>query len=106
MTRIHISQFPIPYKRYITGGMNHAYPKTYAREAAHHLLYMVANSKAMNNLMPGAIIKTDITLAEKMLLGINIGAPILMAGFAAIIILGFARYRRKKKTALSAANQE
>lgn len=69
----------------------------YARQAAHHLLYMAANSKAMNGMMPGAVIRTEMTLAEKIVIGINIGAGVLIALLTLSIVLGFVKYSKRKR---------
>ena len=67
---------------------------TYGREAMHHVLYAVANSKVMCGLMPNFTFITPMTTAEKILVGINIGAVIIIAALAVFIWFGF----RKPKT--------
>ena len=63
----------------------------YAREALHHLLYVMANSKAMNGSMPGSVYKPGFQIASKLQLGINV------VGVAGIGLVGFTAWRNHKK---------
>lgn len=67
---------------------------TYGREAMHHVLYAVANSKVMCGLMPGSTFVTPMTLAEKLVVGIDIGAVVIIAALGYFIYRGF---RKPKK---------
>lgn len=69
----------------------------YGREAMHGILYAVANSKAMNGLMPGSTFTTPKTMAEKILIGINV------VGVVLILVLGWFIYRGFRKWKRSAA---
>lgn len=61
----------------------------YGREAMHNVLYTLANSKAMNGLMPGSKFVTPMTMAEKILIGIDIAAVIIILLLAYFIFRGF-----------------
>ncbi len=66
----------------------------YAREAMHHVLYTVANSKAMNGAASGSVFKNGMRLTQKLTLGVNIISSAL------IILMIFFTVKRfmKKKT--------
>ncbi len=66
----------------------------YGREAMHHVLYAVANSKVMCGLMPGSTFVTPMTLAEKLVVGIDVGAVAIIAALGYFIYRGF---RKPKK---------
>jgi len=51
----------------------------YAREAMHHVLYTVANSKSMNGAMHGSVFKNSMRLTQKVTLGVNIIGTMLIA---------------------------
>jgi len=61
----------------------------YAREAMHHVLYTVANSKAMNSAMPGSVFKDGLRLTEKVRLGVNVLSPVLVALMAFFTVKRF-----------------
>ena len=44
----------------------------YAREALHHLLYLTANSHAMNGAMHGSVLKFGLTMVNKVQIAINV----------------------------------
>ena len=76
----------------------------YARQAMHNILYTVANSKVMNGLMPGSEFVTPMTMAEKILTGINIASVVIILALAYFIFRGFKP--TKKKAAKLAAKAE
>lgn len=63
----------------------------FARQAAHNVLFMTANSKAMNGAMPGSILKTHMTKIKKIIWAYNIIAIILIA------LMAWFTYRRFTK---------
>lgn len=69
----------------------------YAREALHHILYAVANSKAMNGLMPGVEYVAPMTLATKIQIAITIVTVVLILALAAVIFLGWRKYLKQVK---------
>ena len=69
---------------------------TYGREAMHHVLYTVANSKVMSGLMPGSTFVTPMTLAEKLVVGIDVGAVIIIAALGYFIYRGFRKSKKQK----------
>ena len=71
----------------------------YAREALHGILYAVANSKVMNGLMPGSEIVTPLTIAEKVLISINVVSAVLVALLAAVIFFGWRKYIKQARAA-------
>lgn len=66
----------------------------YAREAAHHALYTIANSKAMNGAMPGSVFVEKKMLVEKLIIGINIVCPLLIL---MMVLFTIKRFRKTKK---------
>ena len=65
----------------------------YAREAAHHLLYTTANSRAMNGAVPGSVYKPGMQPLDK----IRLAASILGGGgIAAIGITGWLNHKKRK----------
>ena len=76
----------------------------YGRQAMHNVLYTVANSKVMNGLMPGSEFVTPMTMAEKILVGIDIAAVVIILALAYFIFRGFKP--TKKKAAKLAAKAE
>ena len=69
---------------------------TYGREAMHHVLYAVANSKVMSGLMPGSTFVTPMTLAEKLVVGIDIGAVVIIAALGYFIYRGFRKPKKRE----------
>ncbi len=67
----------------------------YGRQAMHNILYTVANSKVMNGLMPGSEFVTPMTMAEKILVGIDIAAVVIILALAYFIFRGFKPTRKK-----------
>ena len=65
----------------------------------HHVLYAVANSKVMCGLMPNFTFITPITTTEKILVGINIGAVVIIAALAVFIWFGFRKPKTKSEKA-------
>ena len=63
----------------------------YAREALHHLLYTVANSKAMEGSVPGSVYRPGVQVATKVQVGINI------VGVAGIALVAWTGWRNHKK---------
>ena len=76
----------------------------YGREAMHGILYTVANSKVTNGLMPGSRFVNPITLAEKIVIAINVVCVVLILALAYFIFRGFKP--TKKKAAKLAAKAE
>ena len=66
----------------------------YAREALHHILYTVVNSKIMNGYMPGTRSVTPMTLAEKLLIAVNVFAAVLILALGWFIWRGFRKYKK------------
>ena len=66
----------------------------YGREAIHHVLYTVANSKVMSGLMPGFTFTTAMTIAEKIVIGVNICSVVIIVALCYFIYRGF---RKPKK---------
>lgn len=69
---------------------------TYGREAMHHVLYAVANSKVMCGLMPSFTFVTPMTLAEKLVIGIDVGAVVIIAALGYFIYRGVRKPKRQK----------
>lgn len=68
----------------------------YGREAAHHVLYTIANSKVMSGLMPGSTFVTPMTLAEKIVVGVDIGAVVIIAALGYFIYRGFRKSKKQE----------
>jgi Beta-glucosidase-related glycosidases len=65
----------------------------YGRQAMHHYLYTIANSKAMNGAMPGSVYKQGIQMSQIILAAINV------ISIALILLMAFLTVRRfRKKT--------
>lgn len=64
----------------------------YAREAMHHLLYTIANSKAMCGSMPGSIYVPGVQFAMKVRIGINV---VGVAGIALIVWTGWRNHKKR-----------
>ncbi|MDF2804443.1 MAG: Beta-glucosidase-related glycosidase, partial [Anaerocolumna sp.] len=62
----------------------------YGRAAMHRMLYTIANSKAMNGVMPGSKFINAITLVDKVILSVNIISPILIL---LMVVLTIRRFR-------------
>lgn len=69
----------------------------YAREAAHHALYTVANSKAMNGAMPGSLFIEKKMFVEKFILGVNIVCPLLILILVYFTIKRFRKHTKKEE---------
>ena len=66
----------------------------YAREAAHHLLYTTANSRAMNGAVPGSVYKPGMQPLTK----IRIAASVIGAGgIGACLFTGWRNHLKRKK---------
>ena len=66
----------------------------YAREAAHHLLYTTANSRAMNGALPGSVYKPGMQPLAK----IRIAASVIGAGgIGACLFTGWRNHLKRKK---------
>ena len=63
----------------------------YAREAMHHLLYLTANGKGMNDSMPGSVLRFGMPLLTKVQIGINV------VGVAGLGLIGFTAWRNHVK---------
>lgn len=63
----------------------------YGREAMHHMLYTIANSKAMNGAMPGSEFKEGIQISQKVRIAVNVIGSVL------ILLMAFLTYRRFRK---------
>ena len=70
----------------------------YARAAMHRVLYTVANSKAMNGMMPGSIIKDGTRLTTIMLTVLNV----LCIGLIVLMVFLTVRRWMKKKPSVEA----
>ena len=73
---------------------NDAADYAYGREAMHHVLYAVANSKLMSGLMPGSEFVTPMTIAEKIVIAVNVVGAILILALACVIWFGFRKYKK------------
>lgn len=51
----------------------------YAREAIHHLLYVTANSKAMEGAMPGSVYVPGLQEVDKVRIGVTAGGAVVIA---------------------------
>ena len=51
----------------------------YAREAIHHLLYVTANSKAMEGAMPGSVYVPGLQAVDKVRIGVTAGGDVVIA---------------------------
>jgi len=69
---------------------------TYGREAMHHMLYTVANSKLMCGLMPSSTFTAAMTIAEKIIIGINICSAVIVAILGYFIYRGFRKSKQQK----------
>lgn len=65
----------------------------YAREAIHHLLYVTANSKAMEGAMPGSAYAPGLQAVDKVRIGVTAG------GAAVIALVFWTGWRNHKKRA-------
>ena len=65
----------------------------YAREAIHHLLYVTANSKAMEGAMPGSAYAPGLRAVDKVRIGVTAG------GAAVIALVFWTGWRNHKKRA-------
>lgn len=63
----------------------------YAREAIHHLLYVTANSKAMEGAMPGSAYAPGLQAVDKVRIGVTAG------GAAVIALVFWTGWRNHKK---------
>lgn len=70
----------------------------YAREAMHHMLYTIANSKVMNGAMPGSKFVKEISFNQKVTTGVNIGCGL---GIFVLVLLSVLRFIRKPKIQVS-----
>lgn len=70
----------------------------------HNVLYAVANSKLMNGLMPGSEYVNLMSIAQKILVGVNIASVVIILALAYFIFRGFKP--TKKKAAKLAAKTE
>ena len=82
----------------------------YGRIAMHHLLYIVANSNAMNGAMPGSVFVDGMRLSEMLTPGISVVFGLLALWFAYVLFRGFKPSKRmiakmEKKAAKKAAKQ-
>jgi beta-glucosidase len=69
----------------------------YGRQAAHQILYTVANSKSMIGLMPGSQFVTPLTLAEKIVIAVNVVGAVLILALAWCIFRGWSRFKKAIK---------
>ncbi len=69
----------------------------YAREAIHHLLYVTANSKAMEGAMPGSAYAPGLQAVDKVRIGVTAG------GAAVIALVFWTGWRNHKKRAAERA---
>ena len=70
----------------------------YAREALHHILYSVVNSKAMNGLMPGAIYKAPMSIATKLQITITAVSAVLILLLALLLFTSWRKYKKAQAT--------
>ncbi|MCR5320875.1 MAG: glycoside hydrolase family 3 C-terminal domain-containing protein [Lachnospiraceae bacterium] len=66
----------------------------YAREAMHHVLYSVVNSKAMNGLMPGVKYDVPMSIATKIQIAITAVVLVLVVLLAYVITAGWKKYKK------------
>ncbi|MDF2512644.1 MAG: Beta-glucosidase-related glycosidase [Herbinix sp.] len=66
----------------------------YAREAMHHMFYVIANSKVMLGAMPGSEFVQEISFNQKVTTGVNLGCGI---GIIILVLLSVLRFVRKPK---------
>lgn len=66
----------------------------YARQALHHVLYVMANSNAMNGAMPGSDFTEGMRLMDKLMLGVNIVCTLLILWCVYGIFRGFKPSKR------------
>ncbi len=71
----------------------------YAREAAHHLLYTTANSRAMNGAVPGSEYKNGMQAVDKLRLAVNI---IGGGGIGTIGITGWINHKKRQLERMAA----
>ena len=64
-----------------------AQARTYLRRATHHALYAFANSNAMNGYDGATIVHSGTPRFHKIMIGVNVGLGILIAGCLAVIPL-------------------
>jgi beta-glucosidase len=69
----------------------------YGRIAMHHVLYTIANSKAVDGAMPGSVFVNKTTTSEKVLYGIDIVCGLLIL---LLVIFTIRRFMPKKKESL------
>jgi beta-glucosidase len=69
----------------------------YARQAIHHLLYVTANSKAMEGAMPGSVYVPGLQVVDKVRIGVTAG------GAAVIALVFWTGWRNHKKRAAERA---
>lgn len=73
----------------------------YGREAMHHMLYTVVNSKAMNGAMPGSTFKQGLQMSQIILIALNLICIVIIL----LIVLSWIRRFRNRKT-LEIINEE
>lgn len=67
----------------------------YAREAMHHILYVTANSSAMNGAMPGSQLSEGMRFVTKVRVAVTTVCVLLILWFAYVIFRGFKPSKRK-----------
>ena len=66
----------------------------YAREAAHHLLYTTANSRAMNGAVPGSVYKPGMQPLHRIRLIVSLVSG---AGIGLVALTGWRNHLKRKK---------
>jgi beta-glucosidase len=66
----------------------------YSRQAAHHILYTVANSKAMDGAMHGSVYKEGLQTIDLIIIAINVVCAILIL---LLCLFTFKRFRKRGK---------
>lgn len=66
----------------------------YGREAMHHMMYTIANSKAMNGAMPGSVFRDMPRTVDKIRTGVNVISLLLIIWMGALTVR---RFRKKHK---------
>ncbi|MBP3884113.1 MAG: glycoside hydrolase family 3 C-terminal domain-containing protein [Olsenella sp.] len=76
----------------------------YAREAAHHLLYTTANSRAMNGAVPGSVYQPGLQALDKIRIAVNV---LGVVGIGACVFTGWRNHvKRKAEREEAAAERE
>lgn len=75
----------------------------YGREAIHHLLYVTANSRAMEGAMHGSVYKPGLQFVDKVRIGVSVVGA---AGIALVFWTGWCNHKRRSVERAAAASEE